>query len=198
MKFAWTEESIALLRELVIDRKEYSTIAAILQERFGWPVTRGQIAAKVLRLKVSPGPYRPPKAIAAPGTTYGARELPTEPAPEGFRYVFQGPAGQRGMMGLVPVERPVRISGGVTLLELKDHNCRWPLWKDDERPVEPRFCGEIIDATQTYCPEHRKIAYAPDRKKVVLSEEARLARRIAQLRRHERARKERDFSYGAR
>lgn len=187
MKFAWNEESTAALIELVEHRKPYNEIAAVLTARFGYRVDKNMVSGKVHRLGIGIGIYARPR-----GVFDDDRVMPSEPAPEGFRYVFQGPAGQRSLLGLVPVEKPVVIKGGIPMSKLGELTCRWPLWEANERPEVPRYCGAQTEPGRSYCQCHRKIAYTPAVRRPPMTEEQRLARRIAQLRRHEQMKVERE------
>ena len=45
----------------------------------------------------------------------------------------------------------------VSLMELDNHTCRWPL--GDPKDENFRFCGKKVRIGQTYCEEHAAIAY---------------------------------------
>ena len=45
----------------------------------------------------------------------------------------------------------------VSLMELDNHTCRWPL--GDPKDENFRFCGKKVCIGQTYCEEHSAIAY---------------------------------------
>ena len=115
------------------------------------------------------------------------RVVPTRPAPDGLQYAFQGPSGARTLRAVLPVVRDVKIDHGVSIYDLRETSCRWPLWADNERPETPMFCGETIDPTETYCDCHKKIAFVPGVRRAPMSEEQRLQRRIAQLKRWTKA-----------
>ena len=45
----------------------------------------------------------------------------------------------------------------VSLMELDNHTCRWPL--GDPKDENFRFCGKKVRIGQTYCEEHAAVAY---------------------------------------
>jgi GcrA cell cycle regulator len=52
---------------------------------------------------------------------------------------------------------------GVSLTELGNHTCRWPL--GDPRDENFCFCGKRVRSGQTYCEEHAAVAYVKPIKK---------------------------------
>lgn len=48
-------------------------------------------------------------------------------------------------------------SGGVTLMELTPHTCRWPV--GDPRHDDFRFCGDYAEPGRVYCCQHHALAY---------------------------------------
>jgi GcrA cell cycle regulator len=60
---------------------------------------------------------------------------------------------------LAPTAEPI-TAGPVTLLDLRDCHCRWPLWP--EHGPERTYCGGPADlaAQRPYCARHASIAYA--------------------------------------
>lgn len=177
MRFNWTDEAVAALRDMVEQRMPYGDIAMTLSQRFT-PVDADAVSGKVYRLGIAPGTY-----VRLPGSTSGERTVPAEPPPDGFRYAFKGASGQRAMTDLVPILQVVDVAGGVGLLELRSCHCRWPLWADNARPREPRYCGAIIDPVETYCPAHARRAYDERAPRPKTSDATRQAQRIGQLRR---------------
>ncbi len=51
----------------------------------------------------------------------------------------------------------------ISLTELDNHTCRWPL--GDPKDENFRFCGKKVRIGQTYCDEHSAIAYVKPGKK---------------------------------
>lgn len=63
----------------------------------------------------------------------------------------------------------VACVGGVALVDLRDHHCRWPL--GDPREIESfRFCGEHHAAGKPYCEGHCDVAYAGTTRRVTMAD----------------------------
>ena len=58
---------------------------------------------------------------------------------------------------------PVSKNGNLSLVELDNHTCRWPI--GDPKDENFHFCGKKIRLGQTYCEEHSAIAYVKPNKK---------------------------------
>ena len=54
-------------------------------------------------------------------------------------------------------------SGNLSLVELDNHTCRWPI--GDPQDENFHFCGKKIRLGQTYCEEHSAVAYVKPNKK---------------------------------
>lgn len=100
--------------------------------------------------------------------------LPPRPTPICYGGVKQAAVKER-KPDYVPVamrgEGPVRVAPkpvfvapppmrSAPLPGAMKNGCRWPLWRDDERPTQ-RFCGAARYEHWSYCAEHGMIAYAP-------------------------------------
>jgi GcrA cell cycle regulator len=159
---AWTDEIVEQLKQHWIDGKSASQIASLL----GNGLTRNAIIGKVHRLGLAgraktpgltasrprrlapPSPHRPVPRVtgAAPRMTRGATALAIAP------------------QALAEVEEPafesvvVPMSLRVTILELKEAMCRWPL--GDPASSEFRYCGSPT-ASGPYCAYHGGLAYQP-------------------------------------
>ncbi|MDR1025951.1 MAG: GcrA family cell cycle regulator, partial [Lactobacillus sp.] len=59
--------------------------------------------------------------------------------------------------------QPRNKDGKVTLTNLDNHTCRWPV--GDPKDEGFHFCGKKIRVGQTYCDEHSSIAYVRSTKK---------------------------------
>ena len=53
----------------------------------------------------------------------------------------------------------IAMSERVTIMELREHMCRWPL--GDPGREDFRFCGSRISPGGPYCAHHAAIAYQP-------------------------------------
>ncbi len=173
---SWTDERVEQLRKLWLDGKSASQIAAELSNG----ITRNAVIGKVHRLGLSgrvksPGPATPrPRPAAKPQTSSrssgsGAsagviqRSQTTQrqsmPMTRGATALAYSPVAD-----LEPVLRPteevvIPMSERVTIMELKESMCRWPL--GDPATPEFRYCGSHSPIGDTYCGHHARIAYQP-------------------------------------
>jgi GcrA cell cycle regulator len=172
---SWTDERVDLLRRLWNDGLSASQVAAEL----GPGITRNAVIGKIHRLGLAeraktPNAQRP----------RAAKPSRQHPSPRG-----QGPTVM-GNVALAFAPRPltapaprlmaeevvVPISERVTLMELREAMCRWPI--GDPTTSEFRFCGaKSPDGQGPYCSHHARLAYQPaqDRRR---REQARAARAI--------------------
>jgi GcrA cell cycle regulator len=141
----WTDERCEMLRRLWADGLSASAIAKELG------ATRSGVLGKVMRLGLThrkssefkPGPPRP-KVIARRAVTQEEKPPPRplpppEPEPE-------------------PEPTPPKPRR-LTLLQLGEHHCRWPV----EDYPEFRFCGAKRQSGETYCAYHRDKAHVKPR-----------------------------------
>jgi GcrA cell cycle regulator len=161
---SWTDERVELLRKMWLDGKSASQISTELANG----ITRNAVIGKVHRLGLSgrvktqsastprPRPAKPPQQQqhrpmmqrSSPGPmTRGANALAYAPRAEA-----------------PPVLRPIEevvipISERVTIMELKEAVCRWPL--GDPASPEFRYCGAKSPIGASYCSYHSRIAYQP-------------------------------------
>ena len=155
---SWTDERVELLRKLWQDGLSASQIAGEL----GAGITRNAVIGKVHRLGMS-GRVKPPSAASArPRAPKPAR--PAGPLP-------MRPLAMRGNTALaaapMPAELPrvrmednvVPIAECVTITDLREHMCRWPL--GDPTTPEFRFCGARTGDIGPYCSGHARMAYQP-------------------------------------
>jgi GcrA cell cycle regulator len=159
---AWTDETVEQLKQHWLDGKSASQIAGLL----GNGMTRNAVIGKVHRLglagraktpssaasrprRLAPPPAHraaPPRLNAAARITRGATALAIEPE------------------ALSEVDEPefesvvVPMSLRVTIVELKEAMCRWPL--GDPSSPEFRYCGSPT-ASGPYCAYHAGLAYQP-------------------------------------
>ncbi|THD45774.1 MAG: GcrA cell cycle regulator [Bradyrhizobium sp.] len=161
---SWTDERVELLRQLWLDGRSASQISAQL----GHGVTRNAVIGKVHRLGLA-GRAKAPAASTP-------RATPQRSAPRsngggggggGVRTVVRG-ANALAMvtepaLDTRPVFREedvvVPMSLRVTIVELKEAMCRWPL--GDPTTAEFRYCGSPSGGAGPYCVHHGKLAYQP-------------------------------------
>ena len=173
-RFAWSQESVALLRRRWAEGASASSIA----QELGAGVSRCAVLGKVHRLKLKqpefkrhhmdkervrrrPRAPRPPSrraGIRAPSrlmaafqalgldALFGAADTPAVSAPAHAGRAF-GPGGRA-------------FGPGCGLLELTDATCRWPV--GDPGEADFVFCGAAPFKPYPYCVGHCLIAYRPD------------------------------------
>ena len=100
----------------------------------------------------------PPRPHAAPAPVERAAAVKAPPKPE------PPPASRAASLPPVPVPRSV-IAGPmqcVSLLDLEEHHCRWPV-ADAHSEGEMRYCGRQREGSGPYCAEHASIARDEER-----------------------------------
>jgi GcrA cell cycle regulator len=154
---SWDGERVELLSKLWQDGISASRIAAQL----GAGITRNAVIGKVHRLGLagrakpaaSAGAPRPrrvvhpqatQKTVALRGNTMMLREVVVAEEYE--------PA-------VLPQAVVIPISERVTITELRENMCRWPL--GDPLTPEFRYCGTKCDPSMPYCMPHGRMAYQP-------------------------------------
>lgn len=155
---SWTDERVALLKKLWGEGK---TAAEIAKELGG--VTRNAVIGKAHRLKLSNR-----VSPIQQNNTKSVKKEQTKPEPK---------RPSKAAKNAAYVEKPVSGSG-VTLYELKEKMCRWPI--GDPREEDFRFCGCHSISGLPYCSEHSKIAYqAATRNKVLKVEDVEKKEEVA-------------------
>ena len=155
----WTKERIELLTKLWTEGLSASQIAAEL----GGDVSRNAVLGKANRLGI--GPER-----GKGGSTPRPRKpRPPEPAPGVETFIPQDPSPASMMTTPQPAAPPTPLppregavvprSEGVTIMELREFMCRWPL--GDPTTPEFRYCGTQALMGLPYCAHHAQIAYQP-------------------------------------
>ena len=160
---SWTDERVELLKKLWLDGRSASQISGEL----GGGVTRNAVIGKVHRMGLS-GRTKPNEVAVASAPRLREKPQPRPAAPR----MSAGPA-VRGNLALSMAPRPapqaaprpveqvvIPISERVTLMELKEAMCRWPL--GDPAQQDFRFCGiKSPGALGPYCGYHAGVAYQP-------------------------------------
>ena len=66
---------------------------------------------------------------------------------------------ERAMMEPEPVEEIMPPPDGVSMADLRSHQCRWPLWPNEVTPLDDkRYCGAKIERG-SYCDRHARASY---------------------------------------
>jgi GcrA cell cycle regulator len=166
----WTDERVELLKKLWGDGLSASQIAAEIGG-----VTRNAVIGKVHRLglsgrgktKAAP-PQRPRKTTQAPSAPAPVAAAPVRatpiiaPTPPALELDAE-PA--TATVALVDDDMGVPVSERVTIMDLRESMCRWPM--GDPTKPDFRFCGARSATGLPYCSHHSRIAYQPvaDRKR---------------------------------
>jgi GcrA cell cycle regulator len=160
---SWTNERIELLQKLRLDGWSASRIAGELAHG----ITRNAVIGKVYRLGLSgrakalPGnvPASPPHHKAPRRAAHRHANSPQVVGNTALAlrtFVIEAAAPQTVRDVVVP------ISGPVTIVELRESMCRWPIGD----PAQPdfRFCGaKKLPGEGPYCACHAGIAYQTQR-----------------------------------
>ncbi|MBV1704969.1 MAG: GcrA cell cycle regulator [Hyphomicrobiales bacterium] len=154
----WTKERVETLDKLWQEGRTASQIAAEL----GHGVTRNAVIGKVHRLGLS-ARARPAGAPAPRQRSATPRaHRPAVPMTHGNAALAFAPA-----RAAQPAPRPrveevaevVPMTEPVTIVELREMMCRWPL--GDPTTSEFRYCGGKTPEVGPYCAHHRRVAYQP-------------------------------------
>ncbi len=170
---SWTDERVELLRKLWNEGLSASQVAAEL----GTGVTRNAVIGKIHRLGLAERAKTPsaprPRAAKAPRSQ--------QPAARTSSHSVMGNVALALSPRLIVAAAPrieedvvVPMSARVTLMELRESMCRWPM--GDPTASEFRFCGaRSPGGSGPYCNHHASIAYQPaqDRRR---REQMRIAR----------------------
>jgi GcrA cell cycle regulator len=173
---SWTEERVELLRRLW---SEGLSAAQVAQE-LGPGTTRNAVIGKIHRLglaersKAATAPR--PRASRTPRTQIVEVHVEA-PAVMGNVALALAPEAI-----VAPALRPleeevvVPITTRVTLMELRETMCRWPI--GDPSAADFRFCGvKSPPGSGPYCCQHSRIAYQPAQERRRRDLQARLAAR---------------------
>jgi GcrA cell cycle regulator len=159
---SWTDERVELLRKLWLDGLSASQIAAELAHG----ITRNAVIGKVHRLGLSGRAKSPVAAAAAPIARPKLAPAPRAATPRPIAPMVIGATALaiKPRPTPAPEARPeavvVPISERVTIMELREAMCRWPL--GDPTNPEFRFCGaRTAEAGASYCMAHAQLAYQP-------------------------------------
>ncbi len=161
---SWTDERVEQLRQLWTEGKSASHIANLL----GHGLTRNAVIGKVHRLGLAGRAKAPVSAPARPRASSphsGAHRSATPRAASAPPRVVRG-ATALAIAPLAETEAEPEIhesvvlpmSLRVTIVELKEAMCRWPL--GDPTSPDFRYCGSPA-VNGPYCAHHSRLAYQP-------------------------------------
>jgi len=179
---SWTDERVEQLRQAWMDGKSASQIANLL----GHGLTRNAVIGKVHRLGLA-GRAKSPSAATAPSAqaqahNSGRPAAASRAAPASAARMVRGATALALEPQALTETRPremesvvLPMSARVTIVELKEAMCRWPL--GDPTSAEFRYCGSQTHVGP-YCAYHGGLAYQPsDARRRERDRERRLALR---------------------
>src|SRR4051794_7818609 len=157
---AWTEERVDLLRMLWNEGLSAGQIAVEL----GGTMSRNAVISKAYRLGLAHGEAK------APDTPRSRKPSPPpEPSKTVEPAAEKDPTPRPMIMELQPAQESestplqqtvlVPLSKQVTIMELREAMCRFPL--GDPTTPEFRYCGAQAITGLPYCPHHAQVAYQP-------------------------------------
>ena len=175
---SWTDEKVELLRQLWLDGRSASQISAAL----GQGLTRNAVIGKVHRLGLAgraktssptapgsgaPRSAPPRRAAVRMGSGGGGASSSGGGGSVSSGHVVHGNTVMAMMHDTALEAQPSRVkedvvvpmSLRVTIVELKESMCRWPL--GDPTSAEFRYCGSPAPGAAPYCSHHGKLAYQP-------------------------------------
>ena len=129
-------------------------------------ITRNAVIGKVHRLGLSgrvkapsQSQPRPRPQARAPRSSSPRSGGGGSPMVRGNNALAFAPRAQQA-----PVQKPIEevlipMSERVTIMELKEAMCRWPL--GDPATPEFRYCGGKSTVGESYCTYHSRVAYQP-------------------------------------
>jgi len=157
---SWTDERIAILKKLWKDGKSAAEIAKTLSKG----VTRNAVIGKAHRMGLSgrPSPIKKSASGSGKKSTKSPKKKINE-VKEGKKSVTLSnkrkltPSSKEATKSGKSKKEDLPPSGGVSLLDLTEHMCKWPI--GDPREDDFAFCGRSIDGGTPYCPTHTAMAY---------------------------------------
>jgi GcrA cell cycle regulator len=159
---SWTDERVELLRKLWSEGLSASQVAAEL----GAGITRNAVIGKIHRLGLA---ERAKTVVSSRPRVAKAPRQPSPPRVGGgvsgnVALAYAPPALAVARVRPVEEEVVIPMSERVTLMELRESVCRWPL--GDPTTPEFRFCGGPSPiGGGPYCAYHARIAYQPSQER---------------------------------
>jgi GcrA cell cycle regulator len=150
---SWTDERVELLKKLWQDGLSASQIAGQLGG-----VTRNAVIGKVHRLGLSGRAKTPSSASPRPRKPRVANGYRSRPQFRGNTALMLDYEPE-GELDLDPLANVVPMGPRVSILELTEATCRWPM--GDPGNADFVYCGSQTKTSLPYCPYHARIAYQP-------------------------------------
>ena len=180
----WTPENVELLKKFCEAGNTASQCAALLGPEF----TRNAIIGKAIRLGITLGGAKYNSGGARAGAGRPKAIVPS-PAPgigkpaksERRNITVAVPKLAPAPIVAKPASVAIPTSGRVTILDLRESMCKWPIGEDGEGHL---FCGaEKASVVTPYCEAHQVLSYVPSTKRRAQSGEANQKRRVSALKR---------------
>lgn len=154
----WTDERIALLKELWAQGLSQSQCAAALNKLPGGHVTRGAISGKVDRLGLQGRAptlreKRNRHRQATPWRKTGGKTQEPTPVPRAPKALPPEPFVPSAEELVIP------LAERKTIETLAGNDCRWPI--GDPQHPDFHFCGKTKVPGLPYCEHHARRAYQP-------------------------------------
>lgn len=162
---SWTEERVALLKQLWGEGKTAAEIASHL----GQGVTRNAVIGKAHRLKLSSRTSPVQQKPSANSNIKAAAPREAAPAPSGRKkdhpsttqeQEAPSPASAAAAPGRKGRKNGEAVPGavkGVKMDALRERMCRWPI--GDPQEDDFHFCGGKTASGAAYCRAHSAVAY---------------------------------------
>ncbi|MBV8104668.1 MAG: GcrA cell cycle regulator [Hyphomicrobiales bacterium] len=161
---SWTDERVEQLKQHWLEGKSASQIASLL----GNGLTRNAIIGKVHRLGLAGRAKSPSSGVSRPRQSppqHGQRRVSSPRAPSVAPRIVRGATALAiNPLPLTATEPEpfesvvLPMSLRVTIVELKEAMCRWPL--GDPTSPDFRYCGSPV-SSGPYCAHHSGLAYQP-------------------------------------
>lgn len=135
----WTDERLKEAQRLWSEGVSASQIATQL----GDGLTRNAVIGKMSRVGQQSG--RPVKVLP-----------PTSVKPKVERKIVVRPAPVKVF---VELPEPLPVNGGLTIMQLTEQTCKWPL--GDPRLPTFRYCGCQVEEGKRYCSYHHQKGIVP-------------------------------------
>jgi len=154
--FSWTDEAVAMLKDLVGKGMAYSLIGEALG------CGRNAAIGKAHRLGLTGKVYERPRNNPGPRP---ARSKPERREP--YRPKLSRAAVDPGeLVSIVPLEEVKEVAleevRPISLFDLKVTSCRFPLWRHGTKPEDGGiYCGRRALDGQPFCREHYRMCYVP-------------------------------------
>ena len=143
----WDDKAIARLAELVATGVSYTTIGMKMH------ISKNAAIGKARRLNLQKSP-----ASSTPIKYKKSVYTPKPPKP-----AKRKPIQTKIVLPTSPQAVPVADMQLVTMMQLKDEHCRYPI----DNKEEMLFCGRLQDGIPPYCADHSKICYMPPREPIL-------------------------------